>query len=217
MKKIKSFFWKLSEYLNSSERVPINIIAGRDGKLYEIRESVHLRVVQPNPHVRELDEVKEGISFKLPKVPRMFLESSLNFFRYFAEKELEALVYITWNNKERRYAIHCPNQVVKKEEVKFELPGYDPDSDVVIIMHSHHNMPASFSPTDDINDQALAVYGVFGQFNQKELKYKFRAGYNGKHFPVSIVDLFDFTEKSLNVNSNFPQEWLERVLSMQSS
>jgi PRTRC genetic system protein A len=206
---IKGFFWKWTDFLETDIAKPINIVAGSDGLLYEIRENKHLRVVTACPKVRELEDVAEGVKFKLPKIPGGLLVQTIEFFKHFAKYEMEALVYVTWNKSTKEYELHCPEQRVGVVTVEVDYPSYDQDRGIVVVMHSHHNMNAYFSSVDDRNDQALCVYGVFGKLDLPQIEQKFRAGFNGRHYDVNVTDIFNF--RDVTTLDPFPTEWIERV------
>ncbi|SDO17983.1 PRTRC system protein A [Paenibacillus sp. yr247] len=209
--KLRSFFWKLSDYLSSSHQSPMNIVASRDGRLYEVRETDFMRIAVSKTEVTELEDVQEGVTLKLPKIPGSYLATAVAFFRYYCEKEVEALVYIYWNRSTCSYELVCPEQNVNIiEVVSFIEPVYNPDRDIVMVIHSHHHMDAFFSPVDNRNDQAFRVYGVIGRLDLPYgMHVKFRAGYNGQHFEMDVKDLFEFN--GVNSTTMFPEEWKERV------
>lgn len=209
--KLRSFFWKLTDYLNSQHQSPMSIVASRDGRLYEVRETEYMRIAVSKTDVAGLEDVHEGVTLKLPKIPGSFLAATVAFFRYYSEKKVEALVYTYWNRATYSYELVCPEQKVNTEEVvSYIEPIYDSDREMVMGIHSHYHMDAFFSPVDDHNDQAFKVYGVIGRLDLPYgIHVKFRAGYNGQHFDMDVKDLFDLT--GVNFTTKFPEEWKERV------
>jgi PRTRC genetic system protein A len=64
------------------------------------------------------------------------------------------------------------------------------DADILADIHSHCQMSAYFSETDDRDEQGLRFYGVIGRiFTQPEIRL--RVGIYGDHWPVPITALFD--------------------------
>ncbi|CAG7651434.1 hypothetical protein PAECIP111802_04963 [Paenibacillus allorhizosphaerae] len=203
----QAFHWKLSEFEKAPSK-PINYVAGRDGRLYEIRENAHLKVTVAARMVPALESVTEGVSFKMDKIPGMFLKQTLDFFKHFVPEQREAFVYVARNRSTVTYELHCPEQWANRDNVDAEYPD-DPERDIVLIMHSHHVMPAVFSPKDDRNDKALCVYGVFGQLDKPTIDHCFRAGFNGHYLYLNIADVFD--AESTYSACTFPPEWVDRV------
>ncbi|MDQ0896401.1 MULTISPECIES: Mov34/MPN/PAD-1 family protein [unclassified Paenibacillus] len=203
----QAFHWKLSEFEKAPSK-PINYVAGRDGRLYEVRENKHLKVTVAAQVVPTLENVTEGVSFKMNKIPGVFLKQTLDFFKHFVLEKREALVYVAWNRTTEAYELHCPEQWANVVNVEADYPD-DPERDIVLIMHSHHVMPAVFSAVDDRNDKALCVYGVFGNLDKQTIDHRFRAGFNGQHLYVNIADVFDV--ESTYSACTFPPEWVDRV------
>lgn len=203
----QAFHWKLSDYEKAPLK-PINYVAGKDGRIYEVRENKHLRVTVAAGVVPALENVTEGVSFKMNKIPGVFLKQTLDFFKHFVAERREALVYVAWNRTAEAYELHCPEQWANVVNVEAEYPD-DPERDIVLIMHSHHVMPAVFSRVDDRNDKALCVYGVFGSLDKPTIDHKFRAGFNGQHHYVNIADVFDV--EITNSACTYPPGWIDRV------
>ncbi len=205
---LSAFYWKLKDFEASPKAAAFHYVAGRDGLLYEIRETDYLQVIVPQPEVVELEPVPVGVTLKLPKIPGELLAQAIAFFRYFTELRVEASVNIVWNRETESYSQVCPEQTVSEMEAVVHYPEVT-NQLMVVELHSHHVMEAGFSPKDDFHDQFLRVYGVFGRLDQPIPAFEFRAGFNGQHYPVHVADLFEL--KGVSPEATFPLEWLERV------
>ncbi|OXS55035.1 hypothetical protein B1A99_24970 [Cohnella sp. CIP 111063] len=209
----RRLYWKWQDYLKDTDKPPIGVVAGRQGRLFDVREDDFMRIVAPSQLIRELDIPPEGFHLNLDKIPGEFLVQTVAFFKHFAQQEppVEAAVYITWNKEKHSYALHCPRQRVSLAEVRADFPHFldDPDTRIVVYIHSHHLWPADFSGQDDANDKAFAVYGVIGRLNLPMIDMRFRAGFNGQHYEVSAKELFDFSD--VTYSDQFPLEWLACV------
>jgi proteasome lid subunit RPN8/RPN11 len=69
----------------------------------------------------------------------------------FNKYQTEFYIPIYWNIKNKEYEIIMPKQSVNSASVTFEYIQ-DPNLILVIDLHSHGNMSAFFSSTDDTND-----------------------------------------------------------------
>lgn len=221
---IRGFFWKVSDFLQVAEPKPFNIVAGRDGKLYEIRDSVFGRLVMHKKEVRELDEIKPGFQFNLPKIPSEILETALSFFRTFVlcdksgiPTEHEVMVQIFWDTVKEKYLIECPYQRVWKTRIKVD--GYPILNDThnngryiqVVQIHSHNTMEAFFSGIDNEDEKAFMIYGVVGRLDLHEPDLKFRVGCNGEFIELPLDYIIDKAVIT-PTNTSFPEEWMERVI-----
>lgn len=213
---IRQFFWKIKDYLQSTDKTPLNVIASKDGQIYEVRDHFVGRFVTRVKHVKELDEVKEGFQFYLPKIPSSLLEMTLSFFKHFCtdDEQNEVMVVIYWDRRLEEYVITCPQQEVSKAHIEAEFDEQFLFSEryvPVLHIHSHNSIRAYFSLTDNENEGRgmMCLYGVVGQLDQDTPELKFRAGSRGDYisFPIDLI----FENPTLNTNGYFPYEWLERV------
>jgi PRTRC genetic system protein A len=208
--KLRTFFWKLSDYIRSHEPSPIAIVASSDGNLYEIRENSFMRMVVRKSDIHELELVQEGILLKAPKIPGSYLSTIIAFFRHFSKERVEAAVHIYWDRNRKAYELVCPVQVVSTYEVQsFIEPILNNEKELIVAIHSHHEMEAVFSSGDDSNDRGFKVYGVIGRLHEVRTDIRFRARYNNSEIYLNAFDLFDF--EGVKTTNQFPEEWLSRV------
>lgn len=213
---IRQFFWRIKDYLQSTDKTPLNVIASKDGQIYEVRDHLVGRFVTRVSHIKELDEVKGGFQFNLPKIPSSLLEMTLSFFKHFCtdHEQNEVMVVIYWDRHLEIYVITCPKQEVSKGHIEAEFDEQFLFSEryvPVLHIHSHNNMRAYFSLTDNENEGRgmMCLYGVVGQLDQDIPELKFRAGSRGDYISLPIELIFE--NPTLNTNGFFPHEWVERV------
>lgn len=85
------------------------------------------------------------------------------------------------------WSITKPSQVYSQARVGYETKLKTP---VVMDIHSHHGMPAYFSPTDDADEKGCRIYGVLGTiFTQPELAL--RVGVWGDYAQLKMLDVFE--------------------------
>lgn len=120
----------------------------------------------------------------------------------------EAQIFIVWNLESKDYRIVVPKQTVSAAAVKYDIGDMLGVEDVIICdIHSHNDMDAFFSGTDDRDDRKNPwISGVFGKLSTNMTnKFRFNDGC-GRHFPMDKEGVFDFGE-----NIKTPSEWLAQV------
>lgn len=208
---IHTYSWSLSELLESGLQ-PFNIVAGQDGRLYEIRTSGIGTIIVPTEHLRRLDKVPTGFQFTLPKIPGKKLAEAITFFRDYCRNgiELEVMVVFFYDPKTGEYIIDCPQQKVSKGRIDYEELSYEQQGFVEVLqLHSHNTMEAYFSSVDNRDEKRFLLYGVIGQLDQVEPNMKIRAGLNGHFYNLPIDYVFD--EPDLMKVSDYPLAWHKRV------
>ena len=116
-----------------------------------------------------------GIQLKLPRIPGHILQDILADARQDISREFMYLV--RFDALTGRYVIDRPEQNGTGIHV-----GYNPsaNSDVVLEIHSHHTMPAFFSPTDNRDEQGGRWYAVMGRIHQEQPQLALRLGMYGQ-------------------------------------
>lgn len=195
---------------------PFNIIAGRDGKLYEVRDHMLGRLVTHKTHVRELEEVKPGFAFRMPKIPGDLLATALSFFRAYCSEweQNEVMVQIYFDKLTKQYFLECPYQIVSKARIKVqdfsERLLHNQRYVQIMHIHSHNSMDAFFSTIDNDNEKAFMLYGVVGRLNFHEPDMLLRVGCNGEFIELPLGYIFEnpiLTPTSIS----YPREWDDRV------
>ena len=166
----KGTFLSLSDARASQKT--ITFVPGRDGKVYERRTTNAGEFITPAAStgaITVLDEIRPGFQSSLPKIPYTLMEQALSLFRAMMRRgkdrrPAEALVHIYWDKLQQQYFIHVPKQLVSRASVDALLDNEAlQDSDRYIHyadLHSHNQMPAVFSKTDDHDERPTRVYMV---------------------------------------------------------
>lgn len=208
---------------------PEKFIVCPNGKIFKRVELSHGRYVQyqvesiPTKDKKKMPELKDEIHF-LPagKVPVSMYHQIVDFFKKVMigmngtnlnEKTqhgaLEAMAHIVWNPKQdpSKYQIRIPTQKVSAATVSYEFDHLE-DGDVIIVdIHSHNNMGAFFSGTDDGDDKKNTCYsGVVGKLNTNIPEHRWRFNdLDKKKFNANFDDIF------LAESVSCPKEWLDKV------
>lgn len=216
MKKIgiHTYSWSLSELLESGLQ-PFNIVAGKDGQLYEIRHSELGTIIVPAASLRQLEEIPRGFQFSLPKIPGELLAQAITFFRDYCRMgdELEVMVSYFYNPKTNEYVVDCPNQEVSKGQIAYEDLSYEQEGFIEVLqLHSHNSMKAYFSSVDNQDEKRFLLYGVVGELDQVYPIMKLRAGVNGYFYDLPLE--YVFVDANLTKIANYPSSWNRRVTRM---
>lgn len=155
--------------------------------------------------------LEEGFDLALPKVPVSLLWQTVSFFRHvYSLHQSEAAVRVVWNRKTRKYLLDCPSQDVSAARCNFDRHKTIENSVVVAEIHSHGQMTAGFSGTDDKDELADRFYGVVGKVLDFFPQMTFRLAIGGNHLDVDICDLFD-TANDPMLGAKFPLGWIDLV------
>jgi PRTRC genetic system protein A len=175
------------------------VLAG-DG-LYLAAQSrfITVRVPVARFRVRGLPALGASVVLRYGRIPIALWRSVLATCRRLAVLEREVLLTVVVTS-DGSYVLRVPTQLVD-----YGALAYRPSSDVVFEIHSHHRLPARFSPTDDRDEQGLRLYGVVGRLDGDIPEIALRVGAHGQFLavpfgavfagePIGIRDLNDMTD-----------------------
>lgn len=154
--------------------------------------------------------LEEGYTLFVPKIPISLLWDAIAFFKEIYKKySSEVFLQFFYDEQEDEYFIHCPQQEVTGASVNYVNDDTVNDAILVFEIHSHGNMGAFFSGTDDGDEKADRFYGVVGNVNDFLPEIKMRVIIGNEKVSIKICDLFDTDEQCFT--GEFPEEWLDRV------
>jgi len=155
--------------------------------------------------------LEEGFELSVPKIPVALLWQAIAFFRQVYElHQSESAVRAVYDRKRRRYFLDCPPQEVCAAHCHFDRKRTFEDAIVVAEIHSHGQMSAGFSGTDNKDELADRFYGIVGRVMDFFPETCFRLSIGGNHLAVAIGELFD-TENDPLAKAKFPPGWLDQV------
>lgn len=160
-----------------------------------------------------LDEtLTAGFDLKVPKIPASLLGTIITFFRKIYEQHhSEAFLQCLFDVEKEEYILHCPKQVVSAGSVHY---NHDLDFEAgkiqVMEIHSHGDMGAFFSGTDDDDEKNDRFFGVVGSIKKFFPDLKLRLTLGGRHYEVDVPDLFDINNEMYHME-NYPTTWPEQV------
>lgn len=184
---------------------PVNyILCGSGAK--EVRETELGTFIVTPIEIAGLEKVPEGFTMRLPKIPITLLLTCLSFFKQvYLKHHSEALLQIFWDRKAKSYYIHCPPQEVGPAFVKFEHnTAMEKVNTLALELHSHGNMQAFFSSTDDGDEKATRLYAVAGQITEPLPQLKIRACCGKSSIPIALDEIFDLA-------LDIPDKWFKAL------
>lgn len=157
------------------------------GGLWVQAENEHLaaRVPIARCEVRGLAALHPVFTLKHGRVSHALWAHIVDVARAWAAEGQEVLLTVRYTER-LGYHLVVPQQATSATEV-----AYLPAPDVALEVHSHHCYDARFSPTDDADEQRLAVYGVLGRLDQARPEVALRVGVYGYFLPVPWEDVFE--------------------------
>jgi PRTRC genetic system protein A len=184
---------------------PVNyILAGNGAK--EIRENEIAVFTLQTDKVAGLEPIPDQIKLKLPKIELNLLFQIISFFKeVYRKQKSEAMAQIYWDRKKERCFIYIPEQEVSGASVEFKRDlELDKEHLLIADIHSHGNMDAFFSGTDNKDEQESRFFGVIGHIQEPLPRVKLRAIVGGKPFDIDLEDLF-------SISKDFPESWLDNI------
>lgn len=139
-------------------------------------------------------------SLRMPKIPSLIIARALVFFRKIWDAmKSEAEVMLLYNEKDRRYELHCPTQEVNGGHVDYKLSDQmiaakaemGDGWKIVGTIHSHCNFSAFHSGTDT-HDEANqdGIHITLGHVPQKNFSCTSAVAVNGHRWnvpPANVV------------------------------
>lgn len=106
---------------------------------------------------------------------------------------LEILFHLLW--VEGDWQLVVPEQEQSRLHCRpIRIDGDSSAVQAVIEVHSHHQMSAHFSPTDDADEcHGFRIYGVFGKVRSIRPEMQFRVGLFGHFWQVPATSIFELS------------------------
>lgn len=140
--------------------------------------------------IRGLAPLDEAITLSHGLVPTSLMELALLGFR--SIKTTELYLAIVWEETgpggSGHYSLQRPFQEATPASVR-----YLPVANTVVDMHSHGDLAAFFSSTDDADEQGLKLYIVVGRVHRGPIELNLRVGVYGYFAPLTWPEVFDST------------------------
>ena len=196
-----------------------NYVIGADG-LYMVRKNrvglFTTKVAETNgskiPLVGNGKQPVEGFQMTIEnKIPYNFLLQTIAFFKKVLteKKGAEAVVQIFYNTENDSYFFNIDQQGVSGGGAEMDRDADLETTHILVAdIHSHNNMAAFFSATDNRDEKEARVYGVVGKVGNPWPDIKFRAG-DGKGGWIDLTAYQVFATPDVEVE--VPTEWMDKV------
>jgi hypothetical protein len=205
-----------------------NIIFAGDGIFFVIRNRLNITITKledveySNINLHSLD-FKSYSKKLVPSPPIKVLSEILEIFKYVLNKSKnEICINIYYDTIKKSFILDIMNQFITSTNVKYEYSNYEQDERYIryLQIHSHHSMPANFSPGDNQDEKSKipCYFGVLGKLSENSnlinMDYKFRF-WNGLNFvPVKIEEIFDIEKMSVSINHR--KSTLDNIIKLSS-
>lgn len=161
------------------------VLAGDGLYLATGNRYLDVRVPVASAIVRGLPPVYPSFTLRTGRLSAVLWDQIVEAACAFGADGYEVLLAVTYDDRSGYRLIHPP-QIAGATRVV-----YQPIGDVVLEIHSHHRYAARFSPTDDADEQGLALYGVVGRLHRERPEVALRVGAYGHFLPVSWESVFE--------------------------
>ena len=188
-----------------------NYVIGEDGMYLIVKNKIGKFTTRANKIPFVNSTPREGFQMNLErKIPYNFLLQTIAFFKEVMQKRgnAEAMIQVL-QNPDGEYFMHVADQEVSGGSVRFKRDAeFERTNLLVLDIHSHNNMGAFWSGTDNYDEKEARMYGVIGTLKQDWPAMKFRVGSgNGGFIDLDPYDVFETPDVVVEI----PAEWIERV------
>ena len=194
---------------NATELPPISaplyeyVFAGNGVFKRAVRDEMSAIIPVSDCTIRGLAAVRLQVTIQFGKVPESIAQQMLDAAREAARQELEILFHLKLVGEEWRLEI--PPQTQRYDSVEPIEKGMGSSYEQAVIeIHSHHRMPARFSPTDDRDETGFRIYGVIGHLNPRLAywpKINFRIGVYGDWWPLPANRIIEMPPQLIDCNA----------------
>jgi PRTRC genetic system protein A len=188
-----------------------NYVIGEDGMYLIVKNKIGKFVTRANKIPFVTSTPREGFQMNLErKIPYDFLLQTIAFFKQVIKDRgnAEAMIQVL-QNPDGEYFIHVADQEVSGASVKFKRDAeFEKANLLVLDIHSHNNMGAFWSGTDNHDEKEARMYGVIGSLRSDWPQMKFRVGNgSGGFIDLEQYDVFETPDVAVEI----PTEWMAKV------
>lgn len=152
----------------------------------------------------------ETLHLNYPKINAEQMGMIVGWFAEVAKKHCEAIILLCWNAVDKRLELVCPKQEASNwMDLKYDIPNLPPGWSVIGDIHSHVNLSAYTSWTDEKDEtHRPGLHIVIGKIKDKPPEFHVEATVDGKRFTVKNHDsIFGYEGRS----NDFPPEWMKQM------
>jgi PRTRC genetic system protein A len=152
--------------------------------------------------IRGLASLQPHFRLKVSRIPARLLDSILTDARRARRSDgsLNEVLY-HFHHHEQLVQVKKPVQQTTATSVKAAARN---NPAILCDLHSHGNMPAYFSPTDNADEQAARLYAVVGRLDS-EPEIRLRVGVYGYWQPLPVTAVFTSSASFKDLYQETPQ------------
>ena len=194
---------------NTAELPPVTaplyeyVFAGNGVFKRAARKEISAMIPVSECAIRGLAPVETELSIQFDRVPESIIQRILDTAREAARQELEILFHLSM--ADGKWRLEIPLQIQRYASVEPMEKGAGSSYERAIIeIHSHHRMPAEFSPDDDRDETGFRIYGVIGNLNLRAAhwpKINFRVGVYGDWWPLPADRIIGMPAQLIDCNA----------------
>ena len=137
--------------------------------------------------VRGLTPLHHHFRLKVPRIPARLLDTILANARR-ARRSDGSLNEVLYQFCHRGQTIQVRKPVQKATPTSIKAIGIE-KPEILCDLHSHANMPANFSPTDNRDERGARVYAIIGKLDNAP-EIRLRVGLYGYWLPLPVTAVF---------------------------
>ena len=155
---------------------------------------------------------KEDKNVLESKIPLFLFNKTVEFFKYIIKtekKDLEAFVLYGYNKDTKKHFIWIPEQQISAAAVSYDISEFYtlyPNCTIIGDAHSHNNMGAFWSGTDDGDDKRDRFSVVVGKLSKIFPEFKIRFCTHDKRWDLEIDDLYEEDSDDYEFNLSWEEE-----------
>lgn len=185
----------------SLEKLNTWIIGGNGKWLVQKNEAGYFGVKKSDEGIDTLPDLEIDDAFvhlTYGKIPQNVLDQIIAFFRGVMRKHNngEAFCQVYYDKTEEKYIVHVPAQQVSGASVRYDktkdLDKTSPERYVFVYeCHSHNNMGAFWSGTDNADESDLRIFGVYGKLGSEQWVHKHRTFVGEEEIDLTLDCAFE--------------------------
>ncbi len=200
-----------------------NIVFARNGIFHVIKNSLYIHFKKTNMIYKnnQLESIEDNTLIQLIKKPNIdVLYEIVDIFTYVKDKiNYELLINLYYDTKYGEFIIHIADQNISSAQITYTYnKEYETNTRYIryLQIHSHHNMKAYFSNTDN-NDEYCKCHSYFGVIgdlkNRNSFSQKYRINCHDEFIDLDTSIVFDGVKENIDLDNDV-KEHLDLIISL---
>lgn len=179
------------------------------GGLYKFNNNLLFSSITKIDEVKELMPIEERLVYKIEKMPNSILNQIIGFFKQvYKEHNAESIVLLYYNFDSKEFKVEVPDQKVAGASLSYGETPIIENFTLIGSIHSHGNMSAFHSGTDDKDELDWnGLHVTIGNVDEERPSFACRLISEKREFKINISQIVDMPKEE----TSFPTEWLNKV------